>query len=350
MPNTDPPKILVVRRDNIGDLICTTPLLHAIRLRYPSAYVAVLVSSYNVEVLHGNPDIDETFIFLKRQQRSHGHNQLATLWKRWLLLRTLRQRCFDYVVLANGGWRYCKKIHGRHMIGFRERDNPDHRQPDIVVPLANSTELHEVEKMARLGEALDVTNALGPTRLFPDMNLVSALRARLGLTADAGTLPVVGIHISSRRPQQRWPIANFAALMRRIHAAQTVRFVLFWSPGRADDPMHPGDDEKADALLREVADLPVTACPALTISELIAGMACIDSLICSDGGAMHVAAAFGKPIVCFFGHSIAAEWHPWGVPYVLLQPETRHVDDISVNEALAGYGRLLQQTGQRQNT
>lgn len=49
MPNTDSPKILVVRRDNIGDLICTTPLLHAIRLRYPSAYVAVLMSSYNVE-------------------------------------------------------------------------------------------------------------------------------------------------------------------------------------------------------------------------------------------------------------------------------------------------------------
>ncbi len=61
---------------------------------------------------------------------------------------------------------------------------------------------------------------------------------------------------------------------------------------------------------------------------------------------MHVAAALGKPIVCFFGHSIAAEWHPWRVPYVLLQPETKHVDDISVDEALAGYGRLLQQTGQ----
>lgn len=260
-----------------------------------------------------------------------------------MLLRTLRQRRFDYVVLANGGWRYCKKIHGRHMIGFRDDGKPDHRQPDIVVPLANSTELHEVEKMVRLGEALDVTNALGPTRLFPDMNLVSALRTRLSLTADA--LPVVGIHISSRRPQQRWPIANFAALMRRIHGAQAVRFILFLSPGRADDPMHPGDDEKADALLREVADLPVTACPALTISELIAGMVCIDSLICGDGGAMHVAAALGKPIVCFFGHSIATEWHPWGVPYVLLQPETRHVDDISVDEALAGYGRLLQRTG-----
>ena len=48
MPNTDSPKILVVRRDNIGDLVCTTPLLHAIRLRYPAAYVAVLLLTREV--------------------------------------------------------------------------------------------------------------------------------------------------------------------------------------------------------------------------------------------------------------------------------------------------------------
>jgi len=57
-------KILVVRRDNIGDLVCTTPLLHGLRKKYPEAYIAVLASSYNVQVLDRNPDVDEVFVFL----------------------------------------------------------------------------------------------------------------------------------------------------------------------------------------------------------------------------------------------------------------------------------------------
>ena len=38
-PISLPPKakILVVRKDNIGDLVCTTPLIHALRERYPKA-------------------------------------------------------------------------------------------------------------------------------------------------------------------------------------------------------------------------------------------------------------------------------------------------------------------------
>ena len=38
LPST--PKILVIRRDNIGDLVCTTPLISALRRRFPEAEAA----------------------------------------------------------------------------------------------------------------------------------------------------------------------------------------------------------------------------------------------------------------------------------------------------------------------
>ena len=57
---------------------------------------------------------------------------------------------------------------------------------------------------------------------------------------------------------------------------------------------------------------------------------------------MHIAAALGKPILCFFGDSDAARWHPWGVPYRLLQPESRDVTDISVAAALQAFRELQQ--------
>ncbi|MBM3273219.1 glycosyltransferase family 9 protein, partial [Candidatus Kaiserbacteria bacterium] len=46
-----PRRILVIRRDNIGDLICTTPLLAALRKQWPHAWIGVLANSYNAPIL-----------------------------------------------------------------------------------------------------------------------------------------------------------------------------------------------------------------------------------------------------------------------------------------------------------
>ena len=81
--------------------------------------------------------------------------------------------------------------------------------------------------------------------------------------------------------------------------------------------------------------------PTGRLERLIGGLAACDAMICSDGGAMHVAAGLGLPIVCFFGDSIAQNWHPWGVPYELLQPPGRNVGGISVDDAESACDRLM---------
>lgn len=341
---TRAPRILVIRRDNIGDLICTTPLLHALRVRYPDAYLAVLVSSYNVAVLAGNPDVDDVFVFIKRQQKQFS--LLATVWKRWQLLWRLRRRQFDYVILANGGWRYARQLGGGKMIGFRERDNPDHRQPDVIVPLANrGQDDHEVSKMARLGAELEVPGPLGRTWLFADAARVEDVVRQQNACGWCRERPTIAVHISSRQPVQRWPEQAFVALIQNIVHRFGVQVFLLWAPGKEDDPMHPGDDGKADRVMAGVAGLPVFPCPTSSIPELVAVLSLTAQMICSDGGAMHVAAALDKPILCFFGHSNATEWHPWHVPYVLLQPESRVVADISPDEAMAGFLALQEKLG-----
>jgi len=76
------------------------------------------------------------------------------------------------------------------------------------------------------------------------------------------------------------------------------------------------------------------------LGELIAGLSLCERVVCSDGGAMHLAAALGKPIVCLFGRSDAARWHPFGVRYELLQPASLEVRDISVSSVAAALERL----------
>jgi ADP-heptose:LPS heptosyltransferase len=158
--------------------------------------------------------------------------------------------------------------------------------------------------------------------------------------ASLGGSRVIAVHISARKPSQRWPAERFVALMRSLHAAESCAFALFWSPGAADNPLHPGDDDKARRIVDELGRFPVLPMRTDNLEQLIAGLAPCSAVICSDGGAMHVAAALGKPILCLFGDSDAVRWHPWGVRYELLQAASRDVADISVEDALASWRRL----------
>ena len=191
---------------------------------------------------------------------------------------------------------------------------------------------HEVEMSFRCATTLGIDGTP------PAMTLVAP--PATGANVPTGDGPLIGLHISARKVPQRWPVERFAELAHRLHAETGARFLLFWAPGAANDPKHPGDDDKAVDLAARMHDLPVAAMPTHELSELIAGLSLCDTVICSDGGAMHIAAALGKPIVCFFGNSDAARWRPWGVPHVLLQPASRDVTDISVDETLVAFREL----------
>ena len=84
-------QILVIRRDNIGDLVCTTPLLTALRRQYPQAWIGVLANSYNAPVLQGNPDLDAVFCYRKLKHVDGGWGEKwRALVERWQMLWRLR--------------------------------------------------------------------------------------------------------------------------------------------------------------------------------------------------------------------------------------------------------------------
>ena len=52
-------KILVLARPSIGDVLLSTPLISALRARWPAAALDVLVYAGQEGILEGNPDVDE---------------------------------------------------------------------------------------------------------------------------------------------------------------------------------------------------------------------------------------------------------------------------------------------------
>ena len=104
-PSSHPMKILVIRHDNIGDLIITTPVFRALRERFPEAQIDALVNSYNFPILHNNPDLSQVHIYTKGKHRAPGASLLMTHWRRFRLMLKLRSMHYDTVIVANWGYR-----------------------------------------------------------------------------------------------------------------------------------------------------------------------------------------------------------------------------------------------------
>lgn len=327
--------ILVVRRDNIGDLVCTTPLLSALRRRYPQAWIGGLVNSYNAAVLDRNPDLDRVFVYAKLKHLDPGQSALGALARRIAELWELRRKRLDCVVLATPqfvprAWQLARLLAPKRIVGCSEQ---------AAREMAGR---HEVERVFALAAQLGVDAPIPPLKVVPDPALTARALAAFGAAAQ-GKLRVA-VQISTRRAAQRWPVERFVELVQRLDALGAA-CMLLWSPGPSDHPRHPGDDEKAAAIAARLeGKAPLAAYHAGPLPELVGALAACDAVITSDGGAMHLAAALGKPIVCFFGDVAPEQWRPWGVPHRVLRPESRRAADITVDATVAAFLDLSQES------
>ena len=342
-PPEEPRRILLIRRDNIGDLVLVTPLIHALRERFPAAWIGVLGNSYNTPVLAHHPEIDQVFAYDKAKHRPDC-GRLAVYTETLRMLLRLRAHRIDIAMLAGPGAqrqaaRLARWVKPRTILGFVEGDAP--AGVSLAVPYGDGAGLHEAEDVFRLGKPLGIEGSPGPCRLGVDQAEMARVREALH-AAGAGRRRVVGVHLSARRERQRWPAGHFASLIETLQARGDLFFLLLWSPGASDDPRHPGDDAKARAVLDALAKgAPCLAWPTSSLPDLAAALAQCSLLVCADGGAMHVGAGLNRPIVAMFGDSPVHRWRPWGVPHAVLQSPSGDVGAIGVGEVAAACERLL---------
>lgn len=333
-----PNKILVVRRDNIGDLVCTTPAIAALRKHYPAAQIAALVNTYNAEVLRGNTNLDHVFIYQKLKHAGGIRSRFNAIVQRLGLIIRLRRWKPDVTVLAKSsydrhGLNFARLIGAKNIIGFVPNDlSYAERLPDIQLKNTELNSLHEVEVVNALLAPLSIDDALGPLQVFPDPQAVAAIDARIPVATKR-----IALHISARESERRWGSDNFIALVRHILTAQPeTQILLFWSPGKADDVHHPGDDQAAAQILQAVQSDQLIPMPTQNLTELIAGLSLCDLFIGTDGGAMHLAVALNKRILALFENlpSKLNHWCPWRVKsQVVFSPNVTSPDVSQISQA-----------------
>lgn len=299
--------VLLVRLRLIGDVVFTTPIVRALRRRYPDARLAYVVEPHAAPVVVGNPHLDEVVV----ASRPDAPGRLAADLR---LARRLRSDCYDVALDLHGGprsallaWasgaprRIGYDVPGRGWM-YTERV-PRDRQLRPRHSVVNQWDL-----LTPLGfEAPDPER--DPTEMAIAPAAAAAVAARL---AAAGVDPdghrIIVLHVSAGNPFRRWPAEAFVDLLTRVASADARRRIVVVSgPSERDAARAIGARARAAtsdgaAIIDEVE---------VDLRELRAMLERAALFIGGDSGPLHVAGTSGVPIVGLYGPTLSVRSAPW---------------------------------------
>ncbi|HEY6540086.1 MAG TPA: hypothetical protein VIZ18_04075, partial [Ktedonobacteraceae bacterium] len=91
-------RILAVRLDNLGDVLVTTPALHAIKASLPGVHLTLLASPVGAQVAKLNPDIDDNIVY-EAPWMDPWHKLLQDSQREQEIIARIRQQHFDAAII-----------------------------------------------------------------------------------------------------------------------------------------------------------------------------------------------------------------------------------------------------------
>ena len=336
-------KVLVIKRDKIGDLLLTTPLLARLKAGLPRAETHLLANDYNAWVVAGNPHVDRVWVY--RRVRHAGRVSLSAAWQWLRQRRALRRERFDWVIVANGDESPRAIRRGLSVRGARTvaRCADASRYPGLTDPLPPDASSHEIERLLALLSPLGIPLPSG--KVFPAYKLPaeSSAFAQRWL-AERGLAPgkYVVLGLGARRPKKQPSTAQVLAWSAHLKERWGLATVFMWTPGKSGDPLYPGDDDVAQPVLEvRAAQIHPFRGP---IPEALGLIWSARTSIFPDSGLMQFAAASPGGVLGLFAEAdvspAPAQWAPRGprADYVEAKMSVSELPEALVYERLA---RLL---------
>jgi heptosyltransferase-2 len=288
--------ILVIRLDQIGDLVCALPVFPVLRMRYPNARITVLTGKEGPAILKGNPFIDHVLVFESNWFSKSKMVNFAELFKVFSWLRKIRfDLGFDLrgdlrniLLMGFAGVRY------RIGYGIAGGANLLHRVREY------QPELHQAELNVRL--VMD--DAVDKCYLKPDLYLSPEERKDgLDLLKRFGILNqgrLIAIHPEAGYPSKEWEEAKFKELISKLTEVEG-NTVLILGLSRS------AQLAASFASSKQVIDLT----GKLSLREMIVVLSWCHLFFGNDSGPSHIAQAIGIPVVVIA--SGTNEYEKWGM-------------------------------------
>jgi heptosyltransferase-3 len=299
--------VLLVRPNfRLGNALVTSPLVGAVRERFPGARVDYLGGEGTFALLDGLP-IDAVHVM------SRGF--VLRPWRFVALFARLRRARYDVALeCALGsfsGGLYTWLSGARYRIGVA---GPSDRFLNVRVAPAPVTHVYDgpVELARRLG----VGCRPRPVYVVQDgeRRAAAALLAGLGLADLEAVRPFVALFVGGHRAK-RWPLESWTALADALSRAG-VRVVVCAGPEEA--AAVPALRERLAGRADVVAPLPLRVFAALLSHATL--------VVTPDSGPMHLAAALDVPVVAVLAREGSTFFPPRGPDdRALLRPSVEEV-------------------------
>jgi heptosyltransferase-2 len=276
-------RILAIRFSSIGDILLTTPLLRAIRARYPAATLAMLTKESFTPLVSDNPRLDEVIAFKAGQHLE----QLAA---------DLRKREFSHILDLHGSLRSRALrilVPGPKWSGYR-----NHRLArEILIRYKKNTYPRDIPVPERYFDAVRALD-VRPDGEPPEFFLSQLSRDEAGAWLAAAELPtdgsVVALAPGAAHNTKRWPLEYWQELARRL-AASGIPVVTVGGPA---------DVDAAQAVADAGGPAATSAAGRFGLQGTGALLARCRALVSGDTGVMHMATGVGTPVVALFGPTV----------------------------------------------
>lgn len=292
----DVKQVLCVRLDRLGDVLMTTPAIHALRAGAPGRHVTLLTSSVGAELAPFLADVDKVIAY---DAPWHGFAPQPTPSADIAMVRTLRERRFDAAVVFTV---YSQNPLPAAMLCYLAgipkrlahcRENPYALLTDWICETEpHGGVRHEAERQLQLVAKIGATSHDTRMRFEVSMRKRRALTRRLVARGLQSHGPWFVIHPGASAPSRRYPPERFGEVAARLARLTSLPILLT------------GDYEER-VLIRSVIEAAGPAARGrlhdlsgeLDIGELGALIERTCVLIANNTGPVHLASALGTPVV-----------------------------------------------------
>ncbi|MEW6269367.1 MAG: glycosyltransferase family 9 protein [Thermodesulfobacteriota bacterium] len=301
-------RVLLVRPNfRLGNALITSPLVAALRDRFPGARIDYLGGEGTLALLENLP-VDERIVM------SRGF--VLRPWRFVALFLRLRRRAYDVAIEAAmgsfSGGLYAYLSGARFRVGVAGRSD---RFLNVRLPPVPVT--HAYDGPVAFAERLGVSCTPQPVYVLTGDEERAALATLASLDLADGDVvdPFVALFVGGHG-KKRWPEESWVELAQRL-AGEGARVVLFTGPDEA------AAVARLRARLAGVAHVlepqPLRHFAALLATPAIA--------VTPDSGPMHLAAALGVPCVAVLSSRGSTFFPPRGpLDVSLLEPSVEDVE------------------------
>ena len=301
-PDNDSIKnILIFKLDHIGDVLMITPALRFLRLKYPWAFITVVVGSWSKDILIGNQDVNEILIY-DAYWFNGNRDKKPNIRKTWEFIKKIRGRKFDVFYSLRGDFMgillgSLLKIPVR--IGF-DNGGGGFLLTHPITPVEN---IHQIEQFlyAVGGNDSIFDKKMKITVTEEERNFADALIRR----HNGDNRKFVGFHIGAGYPSKLWAPEKYGVLIKRLHDDFDTRAILV---GGEEDREIIAETE---SIIRDAGVINLAG--RTNIKETAAIIERCSLFIGNDSAPVHIAAALGTPVIVIFSAvNNPVQWKPFG--------------------------------------